>query len=777
VILGLGIGAVTAMGSILYALAYRPLALPSPETLVGVSTIDARGATRLTPLPALERLREASLPVDGWCGYTSTLDALESGGRVERGFGQLMTADCVRVIGLNPALGRWFTAEEAPLTGTAAPVIVLTHGLWQRLFAGAPDAIGRTIRIQNTTVTVIGVMPEAYTGLSIDYDYDFILPFNAHRPSTGASLMIGRLRAGAGVTDVREQVRAMWRPVLDELLPPGPTREILAELNGDAQALARGESVLRRLYAAPVGRLTLVALALFVVVCVNVGGLMASRVSGRAHEIATMRALGAGGTRIGRLLAIECGLYACAGTALGLPLAYYGAGRFGALLPNGNAPWALVTTPDPVIIAAGVFVGVAMSLLIAAVPAWMAVSGSRRFDSQRTVAAPASRWTQVLLVTQIAATLALVFAGSLVVRSFHTLRTTDRGYDPNGLLSLRLSANPGGYDGMTPDVYYREVIERLRGLPGVRSAGLARYFGTVNARFPEDPVSVAGDADARSSAVTDFVSPGFFDTAGVPIRRGRDVDWTDLPSTARVAVLSESLARALDPAGDVVGRTIKVGTNPARAALLVVGVVGNVSIGNVRENDVRVVYLPSLQAGETTFATVHLRVDANPMRLAGPASEAIRALGREHVMGAYAKDFLFMNSMIPERMGAVVSGAAAGLALILSCIGLFALLSQAVRRRTREIGIRMAVGASGAAVARLVMRQALTLVLAGLILGLPAAVAAASLVRALLYGVGERDLTMMGLSVAALLVTATAAALVPMRRAVGIDPATALRAE
>ena len=776
-ILGLGVGAAVAMGSILNALAFRPLSIDEPQTLVGVSTIDARDAARNTPLPAIDHLRAANLPVDGWCGYNSTLDVLESGGRVVEGFGELLTFDCGSVVRATPILGRWFTPEETPLTGPGRPVIIITHRLWQRLFDGSADVIGRQVRLQNTTVTVIGVMPEHYDGFSADYPLNYILPFNAHRPSTGAYMLMGRLQPGASVEQVRSQVRQLWPDVLDTILPQGSLRNMRAELKGHAESVANGFSVLRRLYTRPVQQLALMALALFALVCANVAGLLVSRASARAQEIATMRALGASRLRVSRQFTVECVLYATGGIVVGLPIAYGAAGAFTGLLPTGNAEWGMRMTPDPMLVALSVAGAIVSSLLIASVPVYLAIRGSRRLGSDRTVARTTNRWANAMLVMQVAITVGLMVVGGLVVRSYQTLRTLDRGYDRDGLLSLRLAANPGGYEGMTADAYYRDMIERLEALPGVRSAGFARYFGTVNTQFPEDAVSFSGDADTRSSAVTEFVSPGFFRTAGVPLRSGSDITWSDLPSTTRVAVVSESLARALDPNGDVVGRSIKVGTNPARAELRIVGVVGNLSLGNVRQNAVRMVYLPSVQAGETAFATVHVRVDGAPMQLAGAASEAIRSLGREHVRSAHAEDMLFGNSMVAERMASVVSGSAGVLALMLSCAGLFALLTHAVQKRMREIGIRIAVGASPAAVSRLVLGHAGKLVGMGFALGMPLALGATSLIRSLLYGVSETDLVVLTLSGAALLVTSLAAALLPTLRAVRVDPAIVLRTD
>ncbi len=777
-ILSAGIGVAGAMGSVWSALTFRPLNLPSPETLVAVSSLDAQGFSRITPLPTLDRLRAADLSAEGWCAYNSTLDATESGGRVVEAHFEVMAGDCGRVIGVAPILGRWFTGEETPLTGPGRPVMVITHDYWQRMFDGASDVLGRNVRIQNVTVTVIGVMPEGYTGFSQDLHTDFILPFNAHRPASGGFKFLGRLKPGATLDQLHQQVRALWPAVLDDVLPPSPTRaQTLSEWSGGAESMTLGLSTLRRLYATPVERLAVLALALLVLVCVNVGGLMVSRVAGRATEIAAMRALGASPLRIARPLVAECAILAITGALLALPLAYAAAAAFGRLFPTGNLPWSMATTPDPLFLAAIVAGSIAIAFLIAALPAWLAAHVAPQLHSARTVSYAPSRWSKAMLIAQVAVTVVLVFTAGLLMRSFNGLRAVERGYEAERLLSLRLSANPAGYQDMNAPEYYRMLVERVAAVPGVQAVGLARYFGTINTQFTEQPVGFAGTDGAVSSGITEYISPGFFAAAGVPLNSGRDVEWTDLPSTPRVAIVSESLARALAPGGDVIGRVIRHASNPATAQLRIVGVVGNLSMGNVRQNDVRIVYLSSIQMNETQFGTVHIRTSGPPMRLAAATSEAVASLGREHVRTLHAHDVLFGNSMVAERMGTAVSGAAAVLALVISCIGLFALLSHSVQKRTREIGIRMAIGATPAAVSKLVIKDALVLVLIGLAIGLPGAIAATSLVRSLLFGVTTTDGLTLATSAALLLATAMIGAARPALRAVKVEPIAALRSE
>jgi predicted permease len=778
IILGAGVGATAAMVSVLYALAFRPIDVPNAKTLVAVSSANERGASLSTPLPAIDHLRGAHLPADGWCGYTSIIEATESGGRSMDADVAIMTSDCLKVIGLTPALGRWFESDETPLSGTGKPLIVITHRYWQRMFGGDADVLGRVVRIQNTSVTVIGVMPESFTGFSRDSDADVIIPFNAHRTVSGAIAFIGRIHDDASIETLRAQVQALWPSVLEAVLPAGPTRaQALADRRGKVERGDLGFSILRRLYATPVRAMAGLAAVLLLLVCINVGGLLVSRVAARTHEIATMRALGASASRVARQVFAEATIIAVAGSAVAVPIAYAGGKMFASLFPVGNMAWTMTTTPQ-INVYAGVLIGsLILAVAIAALPAWLATRSTQLIGTDRTVARASGRWAKAMLIAQVAATVVLVFACGLIVRSFNGLWSVDRGFRSEGLLSVRLTPNPGAYQDFNPVDYYPALAGRLANLPGVQSVGFARYFGTINTTLPPQPVGFVETSDNVSTGVLEYISPGFFSTAGVPLLDGRDVAWTDLPTSAPVALVSESLARALSPDGDVVGRVIRFGTTPATSRLQIVGVVGNLSLGNFRDTEVRIVYTPGVQAGQATFATAHLRTEGDPMRLAGAAVDAVAAMGREHAIRAATIDHLFYNSVVAEKMGMVVSSAAAVIALVISCAGLFALLSHSVARRTREIGIRMAVGATPVAVSSMIVRDALVLVFAGIVLGIPAAIGSTSVVRSLLFGVTTTDGLTLAVTVLLLIATGAIASLRPSVRAVRVDPATALRAD
>lgn len=778
VILAIGMAAATTMGSVLYALAYRPLSLPEAEKLVTVGSYDQRHFARSTPLTTLDHLHAADLPVAGWCAQSSTFDAVEFSGRVLEAYIDMVVAECQTVIGVAPSLGRWFTADETPLTRPGAAVVVITDRFWRRMFDRRADVLGKTLRILDTNVTVIGVMPPSYEGFSPDNVSDFIMPFNAHRLAAGSSSRyLARLRDGASFDSLRTRIMAMWPAVLEAVLPQGPTRgQSVEEWSGDAERITGGFSILRRLYAEPVRRMAVLTIALLALVSVNVGGLMIARLSGRTNEISAMRAIGASTRRIVFPLATEGVLLALLGTLVSVPIAIAASSRFSLLFPSGNMPWTIKTTPDPVVFAAVAAGFLGMALIISIVPIWLVARRPPQLRADRSVSRASSRWAQAFLISQVAVTIALVFTCGLVVQSFYGLQNVDRGFRADHLLTLRLSANPGGYQDLDAVSYYRALVQRMQSIPGVQSAGLARYFGTINSTLTGTPIGLADRVETVTSAAMDFVSPGFFQTIGVPLQQGRDVQWADGPATPKVVVVSEAVAHALDPTGNVIGRVIRYGTTPAYAQLQIVGVVGNISIGNLRRTAEPMIYTSSIQVGETAFGSLHMRTTPPPLDLASAATAALASMGREHALGVY-DDVLFGNSVVAERMGTAVSGIVAALAVIVSCIGLFALLSHTVQRRAREIGIRVAVGATPVNVSNLMLAHAISLVAVGAAVGVPGAFAAASLVRSLLFGVSDKDITTLAMTIAVLAFASIAAAIQPILKAIRLDPVVALRNE
>ena len=776
-VLGAGIAASTTMVSVLDTLLWRPVAMPQPHELVAITTVMPNGVPRGVPLASAERVTRAALPVDAWCAYSRTSFVTRVDGRLMAVGGALMSAGCVDATRVAPVMGRWFTAADAPVTGRGHAVAVISARYWREMFGSAPDVLGRTVRLDDGTVTVTGVLPASFGGFEKDLATDIITPFGVFEPATVVWNLIGRLRPGTSLDALRAQVTTVWPDIIKDTSAAAPNPAQAVQLQARAESAAAGFSLLRRLYAPTVSSVTTLAVLLLVLTCINASGLLATKVASHRDEILVMRALGANGWRIGRQLLAEAFILTSAACGVGVAIAYGATRAFRALLPWGNMPWTIEFAPDLRILAAVAGACLFVTGSIATLPAWLAIRADRVVRGNRTVTRTASRWTNAMLMGQLAATIVLVFACGLLVRSFTSLTNVDRGFDPERLLSVRLLPAPGGHDNLNQREYYAQLLQNFAALPGVESVGFARYFGTINGYLPPMPIALVSSPSVDAAGAMEYVSPGFFSTVGIPILRGRDMAWTDLPNTTMVALVSESLARDLDVNGEVVGRSIDVGPNGRRERFQIIGIVGNISLGNYRESAVKLVFVPSLQANEATYPTFHLRTTGEPLAFVRPVTEIVEAAGREYVQRAAHVDGMFSNGLVAERMAAVVSIGAAALGVVLAALGLYALLTHAVTRRTREIGIRMAVGAAPRSIGALIVRHMLLIVLGGVVAGVPAALMGSAVLQSLLFGLSTGDRVTLAAAVATVVVVGAAASAVPALRASRVDSVQLLRAE
>jgi predicted permease len=776
-ILGIGIGATTTMVSVLDTLLWRPVAMPQPNELVAVTTVLPGGARRGLPVASAVDLTRAALPVDAWCAYSNSSFATQLDGHVVPAGGALMSAGCMDVMRVAPVMGRWFTDAEAPVTGQGQAVAVITDRYWKRVFNSAPDVLGRALTLNDGIVTVIGVLPASFSGFEKDLATDVITPFGVFRAATAVSSLIGRRRPRLSLDALREQVTAIWPEIIKATAVSDRNPAEAAQLQVQVESASAGFSLFRRLYAPSLRSVTTLAVLLLLLTCINASGLLAAKVASHRNEILVMRSLGASGWRIVRQMLAEASIVASLACAVGVVIAYAATRAFRALLPWGNMPWTIDFTPDIRILAGVAGSCLVVTLLITMVPAWLAARTQRVVQSSRTVTRSASRWSNAMLMGQLAATVVLVFACGLLVRSFTSLATVGRGFAHERLLSVRLLPAPGGHRNLKQQEYYPQLLQKFAALPGVESVGFARYFGTINAQIPPQPIALVSSTPVNTSGAMEYVSPDFFSTVGIPVLRGRDVAWTDLPDTPPVALVSESLARDIDANGDIVGRSIEFGSTAQKKRFQIVGVVGNISLGNYRQNEVKVVFVPALQANEATYPTFHLRTSGEPLALVGPVTEIVQATGREYVQRAAHVDDMFSNGLVAERMAAVVSMGAATLAVLLAALGLYALLTHAVAMRAREIGIRIAVGAAPRSIRALILRHMLGLVLGGVAVGVPAALMGSAVLQSLLFGLSTTDRVTLAGAVLTVVVVGAAASVAPAVRASRVDPVLLLRAE
>ena len=426
-VLAIGIGATATMVSVLDTLLWRPVAMPRPNELVEMTAVMPDGEQGGTPPAAADQITRAAPLAHAWCAYGNYWFTTRVEGRMMPAGGALMSAECAEVTGMAPLLGRWFTPAEAPVNGRGRPVAVISERYWKRMFDAAPNVLGRTVRLDDGIVTVIGVLPASFSGFDKDLATDIITPFAVFEPSTVTWSLIGRRGPRTSLDSLRGQLGGVWPAIIKDTSAGARNPKDAAQLQVHVESAAAGFSLFRRLYAPALSSVTALAVLLLVLTCINASGLLAAKVASHCDELLVMRALGASGWRIVRQLLAETFLLATVACGVGVVMAYAGTRAFTALLPWGNLPWTIEFTPDFRILA-----GVAARLRdrngLDRHGAGVARDSARNAParSSRTVTCRASRWSGAMLISQLAATVVLGFACGLLVRSFTGLTHVDR---------------------------------------------------------------------------------------------------------------------------------------------------------------------------------------------------------------------------------------------------------------------------------------------------------------------------------------------------------------
>lgn len=788
--LALALAANIAMLSAWNALVLRPLPVRAPSELVWARGRSPQGQNRLSLITAVPRLEEDPGPLTGYCAWNGNLVLpVEAHGEPTQASIDFMSAGCLETLGLRPVLGRAYTAAEAPLTSAGAQVVLIHHRFWQRMFGGDPAVVGQRLRTEGRELEIIGVLPAGYDGIQIDGGADIVAPFASILPAPvgrppGASLILARLRPGTTIEQARAHLTPRWPAVMAAVLPGGLSareRDTFLDVQVRVESLTTGLSELRDQYRRAVQVAFGLTGLLLVLVCTNLGGLLLARMAAREQELQVRRALGATGARLFQQMVIESALLAGIGTVLGGVLAWTLVGAIERLLPVGLTGRTLSLTPDLRVIGVSVVGGVLTAVLTCLGPVLSVTRRTNAAEAQwnRTVSPASARRHRILLVTQVAICSILVVGAGLLSRSLAALLGADTGVRPDRVLSVRLMPLPNGYEGFDAASYYPALLERLAALPSVHRVGYARMFPHLTTATPQlAPITVIGEPDPDIGAQFDVVSPRFFDTVGIRVVRGRGIEPGDDARARAVAVVNEQLARQIAAGGEVIGRRISYGTGPGRENIEVVGVVSNATLGSFRATSPPIVYLSALQAGRLGYyPTLALATDGEPMRVASDVERVVRSMGHEYAHTTLPLAKFLDRSVATERLAAGVAGATALLGIVLALVGLYALLAFSVARRAREIGVRLALGATSGGVLRLVIREGVSLVLCGVAVGVPLSIWPARFLESLLFGIAPLDWITLGGTAVAFLVVGLLGGLVPAMRASRVDPAIVLRAE
>ncbi len=811
--LAIGIGANGAIFTLIDALVLRPLPVPNASELVAVgNTRFVNGASDGSPRTdaytflQYQVMRRDSSLVTGLAatGRTGRLDLIPrdsgtstaaSAREPEHPRGRLVSGNYFSVLGVPAWIGRTITPDDDRATN-ASPVAVISHAYWQRRFAGDRGVIGRVLDINRTSFTIIGVAPPGFHGEVVGRMSDIWMPITMQPAimhsrdwltDTDASwlLLIGRRRPGVTLEQAKAGFQMLVRRALLETVPDARQAAEAAKEPVPVESGERGLSSLR-VYAESLGTLMVAVALVLLVVCANVANLLLARGASRGRELGVRMALGAGRTRLVRQLLSESLVLAALGGAIGLVFAVWGSRTLLMLFGGGPSPVPLDIKLDGRVLAFTAGVTLLTVMLFGLVPAVRAtrvelastLRSSARGLTGGLLGAPGRLGIgKLLVVGQVALSLTLLIGTSMLVRSTHALLNVDAGLARDRLLIVTVDVAPTGQSGDRLTVFARTLLERVRAVPGVVAATLSEngiFSGTESMSRLQVEGFTARAAD-DSSAYSDRIGPEYFTAIGARMLQGRDITANDDERSPRVAVINQTMASFYFPSGDAIGRRIDMDGNQYR----IVGVVADVTDHELRQAPVRRIYLPIFQATPLPAQfTLELRTDGDPAQLVTPVRRALASVdGGLLVLDNNALSALMRESISGDRLVAQVASVFGGLALALAALGLYGVMMYATLRRTSEFGLRMALGAEPRVIARMMLSEAMLLVLGGAAVGLPLALLATRFLRSQLFGVEPMDPASIVLALVVLVVSAVVAGFAPARRAARVGPLEALRAD
>jgi predicted permease len=809
--LALGIGANTAIFRVVDAVLLRMLPVSHPEELLVLRGVQSYPRFRqlldrndvFSSVIGVNTLRNAELSVNGQT--------------IGRGGVELVTGNYFSFLGVSARIGRTLTPDDdtAP---EISPVAVISHGLWTRAFGASPDVLGRRLQVRGatvgnistagfeqaspaasrpdaTTLTIIGVAPPEFFGDTVGTSINVWTPTmmqpalmpgrNWLTRNTAAWIAVmGRLRPGVTEEQARDSLTRLVRQIRTEEIGSAISeqdRTAIARAVVNVESGEKGFAQLRREFSRPLLVLMAVVGLVLLIACLNLANLLLARATARRQEISVRLSLGASRWRLVRQLMTESIVLAAAGGALGVLFADAGTRALIALVSSETREINLAFDDGwrVLIFAAGT--SLASGSLFGLAPAWRGTDAALRTahkDGTRTTSGNRGRMTKILVTAQVAVSLVLLIGAGLFIRTLYNLQTQVVGYDPDRLLLLGVDPIAAGYRGDDIGRACIELMHRLEALPGVRTATFSEN-GLFTGTESTGEVDVSGFTPAtRDDRQTRFdqVGPRYFTNVGIPLLAGRDFSETDGPGRTRVAVINETMARFYFPDSNPVGRHFRALETPD-VDLEIVGVARDARDHGFRTPPVRRFYVSYLQPVDGVI-TAHFAVRANGSAesLVGAVRAETERFNRNLPIRVLKPVRAQMNdSIVSERLVAQLSAGLAAVAMLLAAIGLYGVLSYMVTRRTNEIGVRIALGAGRPAVAWMIVRETIGLVVAGAAIGCAAALGVTRYIASLMFGLQPHDLATYGTAAAVLLAVGLIAAYLPARRAARIDPIVALR--
>ncbi len=798
--LALGIGANTAIFSLIDAVMLRSLPVQKPEELVEIQRLNPRtgNAANSFTNPMWEAFRAQQDIFSNVFAWGDDRFDLSNGGQVRNANSMYVSGNYFEALGVRSSFGRLISPADDQ-RGCPA-VAVLSYGFWQENYGGAPSAAGSSISLDRHRFQIIGATAPGFLGTEVGHNFDVALPICASAYFDGKESrldhhswwwlqLMSRIKPQTSSGTLKAGMETLTPGVLAASLPqnwPATAQQNFLKLRLVTVPAAHGLSILRRQFKQPLNVLMAVVGLVLLIACANIASLMLARAAGRNKEIALRRALGASRTRLVRQLLTECLLVSSAGALLGLVFAYWAAGLLVRYISTARDHVFLNLAPDSrvlgftaaIAILTGVMFGILPALRSTRASLTLAMKG--KGDPEGRGRSQFSGW---IVSGQVACSMVLLVCAGLFLRSFAKLITLDMGFDRNNVLLMHLNLETANVPPEQRPAVFEDLEVRLRALPGVVSA--SRSWNTPLTGYewnqyihPDAPNPPTGEA---SLAYFNTVSPTYFETLHMPLLAGRAFNKQDAKSTPPVAIVNQTLARQFFAGLDPIGRTFRKDEAGGKLGppIEVVGLVKDSKYESLREDTYPTAFFPIAQItpGDGSEESFELRTGVRPSSLASQVSGAVASVNRGISVDFHTLAEQVADSLVQERLLALLSGFFGGLALLLAMIGLYGTLSYLVTQRQTEFGVRLALGAAPGSILRMVMRDMGVVLAGGLVAGVCISLATVQLLQNLLFNLHARDALTLLASAGTLAAAAFIAACLPAYRAAHVDPMVALREE
>ncbi|HEY6943771.1 MAG TPA: ABC transporter permease [Candidatus Acidoferrum sp.] len=808
--LALGIGANTAIFSLLNQVLLRRLPVRNPEQLVILKSPGPKRGhvwsdgddSEVFSYPLYKGLAKNTVVFEGMIARYQFAASIATRGQTERGSGELVTGNYFQALGVRPALGRLLTPSDDDVQG-AHPVLVLSHGYWTQHFGGDSGVLNQTILVNDTVMTIIGVAQAGFTGIQVGQTPDVFVPMTMKGQMTPIRnglddwndsflAVLARLKPGVSKEQAEAAVNVDYHPLLEQQAATlhfragGKDQQEFLNKKVVLYPGAQGRTTAQRDSGPALEALFAMVGLVLLIACTNVANLLLAKGAARQREFAIRSALGATKGRMIRQLMVESFLCAVAGGGLGLLLGSWLMNILTQAVVSEGGVQGITSKVDASVLGFAAAATAASAFVFGLLPAWRVARGGvsqvlKDQGSTGSVGPGHVRFRKLLVAGQVAFTVLLLAGATLFAQTLWNLRKQNLGLSTENLITFSVSPQLSGYDDPRTIALVDQLRQRLAGLPGVLGVGSSQIAVLTGTDMGTN-ITVEGrqnlDTDERHVNY-DAVSPNYFSTMKVPLLSGREFNDADTATSPKVAIINEAMMKAFFPNRNPIGVHLAMGSgNDAKPDIEIVGVVKDAKESHVRDNARPYFYRPYAQFGKLFGMTFYLRTNQDPLLIANDLRQIVRQQDANlPVYELKTVSRVVDEDLFAERVIAGLSSSFGALAAILAALGIYGVLAYLVVQRTREIGIRLALGAASAHVRALVFKEVGWMVLAGAAVGLPSAYGLARVSESLFFGVHAGDITVYLISLSVIAMIAAVACYVPSRRATRIDPIVALRYE